>query len=111
MTSDNFTAIILPQAENDITDILDYIAHCLNNPTAARNLWTDIKEAVARASMFPYAMPLVKNDKLTMGTAYRRIDVNNYVIIYKVVEDAKQIRIFAVLYGPSNVITTILNRV
>ena len=44
----------------------------------------------------PYAMPLVKNDKLTMGTAYRRIDVNNYVIIYKVVEEAKQIRIFAV---------------
>ena len=59
----------------------------------------------------PYAMPLVKNDKLTMGTACRRIDVNNYVIIYKVVEEAKQIRIFAVLYGPSNVITTILNRV
>lgn len=111
MTLNNYTAIILPQAEKDVTEILDYITNELSNPTAAKNLWADIKEAIGRAKMFPYAMPLLKNDRITLGKEYRRLDVNNYVVIYKVVEELKQIRIFAVFYGPSNVIAKVLNRI
>lgn len=111
MTSGNYTAVILPQAEKDITEILDYIANELSNPTAARNLWVDIKEAIGRAKLFPYAMPILKNERITLGKEYRRLDVNNYVVIYKVVEELKQIRIFAVFYGPSNVMSKVLNRI
>lgn len=111
MTSDNYTAVILPQAEKDITEILDYINNELKNPTAAKNLWTDIKEAIGRARLFPYAMPIIKNRRITLGKEYRRLDVNNYVVVYKVVEEKKEIRIFAVLYGPSNVMAKVLSRV
>lgn len=110
MTSNDYTAVILPQAEKDITDILDYIANELSNPTAAKNLWSNIKESIERARMFPYAMPLLKNERITTGKEYRRSDVNNYVVIYKVVEELKQIRIFAVLYGKSDVMARVLNR-
>lgn len=110
MTSDNYTAVVLPQAEKDITEILDYITNGLSNPTAAMNLWSDIKEAIGRAKMFPYAMPLLRNERITLGREYRRLDVNNYVVVYKVVEELKQVRIFAVFYGPSNVLAKVLNR-
>lgn len=111
MTADNYTAVILPQAEKDITEILDYIANELSNPTAAKNLWADIKEAIGRARTFPYAMPLLKNEHITRGKKYRRLDVNNYVIIYKVVEELMQIRILAVFYGPSDITAKVLNRI
>lgn len=111
MTSDNYTAVILPQAEKDITELLDYIANELSNPTAARNLWRDTKEAIGRAKLFPYAMPILKNERIAPGKEYRRLDVNNYVVIYKVIEELKQIRIFAVFYGPSNVMAKVLNRI
>jgi plasmid stabilization system protein ParE len=111
MEKDNYSVTILPQAESDITDILDYIANDLCNPTAASNLWIDIKDAIGRARMFPLAMPVIKNKKITLGEEYRRIDVDNYVIVYKIYEALKEIRIFAVLYGPSNVVSKILNRI
>lgn len=111
MTSDNYNVVILPQAEKDITDILGYIENELLNPSAAKNLWTDMKEAIGRAQMFPYAMPVIKNERITLGKEYRRLDVNKYAIIYKIVEEQKEIRIFAVFYGPSNVVGRVLNRV
>ncbi|HBK01866.1 MAG TPA: type II toxin-antitoxin system RelE/ParE family toxin [Clostridiales bacterium] len=111
MTTTDYSAVILPQAEQDITEILDYIAVNLKNPSAAKNLWTDIKEAIARAKAFPYAMPTLKNEKITLGKEYRRLDVNNYVLIYKVNECKKEICIFAVFYAPSNVIAKVLNRI
>ena len=111
MESETYNAVILPQAESDITEILDYIANELKNPTAAKNLWSDIKEAIGRARMFPYAMPLIKNERITLGKEYRRLDVGNYAVIYKIAEEQKEIRIFAVFYGPSNVIFKLLNRI
>ncbi len=111
MTSNNYTAVILPQAENDITEILDYISNELKKPTAEKNLWMDIKDAIGRARLFPYAMPIIKNQNITLGKEYRRLDVNNYVVVYKVVEEKREIRIFAVLYAPSNVVSKLLSRV
>lgn len=111
MTSDKYRAVILPQAETDISDILGYIENELLNPSAAKDLWADIKEAIGRAQMFPYAMPIIKNKRIALGKEYRRLDVNNYAVIYKVVEEQKEIRIFAVFYGPSNVVARVLGRV
>lgn len=111
MTSSNYSAVILPQAETDISDILNYIATDLANPTAANKLWREIKEAIERAKMFPYAMPILKNKQITLGKEYRMIDINSHVVIYKIVEELKQIRIFAVFYGPSNIIAKVLNRI
>lgn len=38
MTLNNYTMVILPQTEKDITEILNYITTELPNLTAARNL-------------------------------------------------------------------------
>lgn len=109
--ANDYKAVILPQAENDIVEIADYISNNLNSPSAARKLLKEIKEAVGRIKAFPYAMPVLKNEKITLGKEYRRLDVGNYVLIYKIVEEVKEVRIFAVFYAPSNVMARILNRI
>ena len=111
MGSNRYEKVILPEAESDIIEILDYIHDELKNPTAAKKLYQNILEAIDRASLFPYAMPKLKNEVITAGKEYRRLDVENYVLIYKVVEELKQIRIMAVFYGPSNVVSRFLDRI
>ena len=110
MTND-YKAVILPQAEKDILEIADYISGSLKNPTAARKLLREIKETVGRIKAFPYAMPVIKNDEITLGKEYRRADVGNYALIYRIVEEIKEVRIFAVFYAPSDILTRILNRI
>lgn len=111
MTFDDYKVVILEQAEKDITEILDYIYYDLKNPQAAKKLRVDIREAITRVRMFPYAMPVIKNEVLTLGNEYRRLDVNNYALLYKIIEDLKEIHIMAVLYGPSNMVSKVLSRV
>lgn len=106
-----YEKLILPEAENDIYEILDYIVYELKNPTAAKNLYLKIKEAIDRVSLFPYAMPTIKNEVIANGNEYRRLDVENYVLIYKIMEAEKQIRIMAVFYGPSDVVSRFLDRI
>lgn len=110
MISSNYTAVILPQAEKDITEILEYISYELKNPIAAKILWSGIKEAINSASLYPYAMPILNNERICIGPLYRKIAVSNYIIVYKIVDEMKEIRILSVLYGPSNIMAHVLNR-
>ena len=52
----------MSEAESDIIEILDYIHDELKNPTAAKKLYQKMLEAIERASLFPYAMPKLKNE-------------------------------------------------
>ncbi|MDY2889624.1 MAG: type II toxin-antitoxin system RelE/ParE family toxin [Candidatus Caccosoma sp.] len=106
--NNKYKVVILKQAENDIVEILNHISLKLNNPTAAMRLWNNIKDAISRVKLFPYAMPLIKNEYITLNKEYRRVNVNNYVIIYKIKKD--EIHIIAILYAPSNIMESILNR-
>ena len=72
MDSKQYEKVILPEAESDIIEILDYIHDELKNPTAAKKLYQNILEAIDRASLFPYAMPKLKNEVITAGKEYIR---------------------------------------
>ena len=111
MDSSKFAVIISDDAKKDIVDVLNYISENLFNPTAANKLWEEMKDAVNRASMFPYAMQEFKDEKITQGKSYRRLDVNNYVLIYRIKEEQKEIYVLAVFYAPSNLAARILNRI
>ena len=106
-----YKRIILPQAEADIEETLKYISEELCNPTAAVKLIEDMQEAMENISLFPYSCPTIKDEKVTLGTEYRRVVVGNFVLIYKVVEEEKEVRIMAVFYGSSNVIVRLLKRI
>lgn len=111
METCDYKRVILPQAESDIQETLDYIAEKLFNPTAAIKLMEDMEETMQSVSKFPYSRPQLKDKRLTLGADYRRADVNNFVLIYKVVEEAKEVRIMAAFYAPSDVVARLLNRI
>ena len=86
-----YTKVILSEAEDEIDKILDYIVNDLKNPTAAKKLWGDMLMAMERIESFPYAMPKLQGEFVPIGTEYRRIDVGNFVLIYKIVDEMKEI--------------------
>lgn len=103
MDSNKYDIQILPEAESDIRKTFDYIAKKLLNQTAADNLMLEIYNAVDTVAHFPYSMPILKNKRVTTKE-YRRIMINNYALIYKINESAKEILIMAMFYAPSNYI-------
>ncbi|MDE6189580.1 MAG: type II toxin-antitoxin system RelE/ParE family toxin [Clostridia bacterium] len=107
---DKYKSVIVKQAEEDIAETLEYISTKLFNPAAAQNLLYEIIEAVERISTFPYSMPTLKSDKIQTDIEYRRVEVKNFALIYKVVEEAKEVRIMAVFYGASDVVSRIIKR-
>lgn len=111
MEETNYKRVILPQAESDIKETLDYIAEKLFNPTAAVKLIEKMEETMQSVSLFPYSRPKLNDERLTLGMEYRRAEVDNFVLIYKVVEEVKEVRIMAAFYAPSDVVTRLLKRI
>ena len=110
MEENNYKRIILPQAESDIEQALNYISVDLCNPDAAVGLLNDITKMMENVSRFPYALPTLTDKRLTLGKEYRRADVNNFVIIYKIAEEQKEVRVMAALYAASDVVARLLKR-
>ena len=105
-----YKRVILPQAEQDIEEALNYISNELCNPDAANKLIDNMVEIMENVSMFPYSLPTLKDKRLAQGNEYRRADVNNFVLIYKVAEDVREVRVMAPLYAPSDVVARLLKR-
>ncbi len=84
MEETNYKRVILPQAESDIKETLDYIAEKLFNPTAAVKLIEKMEETMQSISLFPYSRSKLNDERLTLGMEYRRAEVDNFVLIYKV---------------------------
>ncbi|MDE5667028.1 MAG: type II toxin-antitoxin system RelE/ParE family toxin [Clostridia bacterium] len=107
----SYKSVILPQAEKDIDETLSYISNELENPQAAKNLLGHIIKTIEIVTEFPYSMPLLKNNLVTDKNEYRRADIDNFVIIYKVVEESKEVRIMAAFYTPSDIVQRFLKRI
>lgn len=88
----------LPLAQNDLVEIVRYIANDLHNKPAANKLADEIIKATEALSDFPYAYPAytpirpVKNE-------YRKISVQNYLVFYAVDEKAKTVTVSRVVYA------------
>ena len=48
----------LPSAKNDMVEIIKYISHTLNNPTAAETLAEKMIDAAEKLTEFPYSYPV-----------------------------------------------------
>ena len=88
----------LPIARRDMTEIVRYISHQLQNPSAAEQLADEMIEAVEAARSFPYAAPPnfpirpVKHD-------YRKLLVQSYLIFYWVDDRARKITAARAVYA------------
>jgi addiction module RelE/StbE family toxin len=88
----------LPIAERDMVEIVRYISHDLANPTAAEHLAVSFIEEAEKLLAFPYAPPLYHPIR-PLAHEYRKLMVQNYMMLYWVDEQTKTVTIARVVYA------------
>jgi plasmid stabilization system protein ParE len=89
------------KAEQDLDEILHYIAVDLDNPIASKGFFEKVFDKIATVRYFPESGALVDNEFLSDKTV-RKLLVDQYVIYYKVFHDQKMLYIVRILYGKRN---------
>ena len=88
---------LTPLAEQDMETALAYITETLCNRKAAIDLLDKIEHAIETIREFPYSAADCKSFLVTNDTI-RHILVDNYVLIYEINEDEKNINILRFRY-------------
>lgn len=96
-----FKLTITEAANQDMDKILSYILNNLCNPKAAIDLANDIEAKYDEVCLHPYMFE-ESRDKILKSKGYRRIPVQNYVILYKVDKKNKVIYITRIFYCGQN---------
>lgn len=83
----------IPLFEDDLYDVLSYIANVLNNPQAAENLLKETEKAIYDRLEMPLAFEPYHSAK-ERRDVYYRIYVGNYIVFYVVIGDVMEVRRF-----------------
>ena len=97
----NYCVKILPVAQQELIEILDYIALELCSPLAAINLNNAITEEFKRLQNFPLSGTELKSN-LPFNFTYRWVRVENYMIFYTISEDTETIHIMHICFASSD---------
>ena len=98
-----YKVIISPSADADLFNILKYIMHELENPQAAPNFADGVAKCYADLETLPYAYSRCA-DPLLRLKGYRKYPVGDYLVIYRVVEEANEVRIVHIFHETQNYI-------
>jgi addiction module RelE/StbE family toxin len=93
---------ILPQAEDDLQEILDFIA--TDKVSAAHNMADRFEKALERLSQNPEVGRKTREERLRL-LGYRYVIVGNYLIFYRIQPDG--IFLYRVLHGARDYATII----
>lgn len=105
--SDKYTYRLTPLAESDIDSALEYIAESLCNPKAASDLYMKLERAIDTVCDFPYSSADCRRF-LIQDESIRHVPVDNYVLIYEIEDELKEIRILRFRFSkmnPKNAVT------
>lgn len=91
METGKYKLSILPLFEEDLNEIVDYIALRLENPIAARTLVDDVEKALIERTYCAEAFEPYYSLR-ERELPYYRIYVRNYVIFYVVKGDVMEVR-------------------
>ncbi|MCD8353454.1 MAG: type II toxin-antitoxin system RelE/ParE family toxin [Clostridiales bacterium] len=99
MNEKHYKLRFLPLFEEDLNEIVDYIANRLKNPIAAEALVDDVQKAIQERlfcaeSFEPY--PSARERQYP----YYRISVRNYTVFYVVIDDVMEVR--RIIYSRRN---------
>lgn len=96
-----FKIVFTNDCKQEMDNIYNYISNNLYAPKAAKELMNKGETTVQSLKDMPEAyMAIKKYSELEME--YRRIVINNYVIIYTISEEKNSIYIVHMYYGGSN---------
>lgn len=87
-----YEVVVSPEAEADLDRIIRYIAADLRNPPAATALADKIEARLCELETMPGKFSFCK-DAFLRAMGYRRAQVGNHQIIYRIGETAKRVLI------------------
>ena len=86
-----YTLRYLPLAEQDWSEIVNYIQNNLENPIAAENTLSKIEAAILERLESPEAFAVWQSKK-QRPYPYRKINVGNYTVWYVVIDHIMEVR-------------------
>ncbi len=89
---------ITAAAEADLAAIVEHIALTLDNPTAATNLLERIEACYQTLRSTPLAYAEC-SDAVLRSKQYRKVVINNYLLIYRVDENQQTVYVLRYFYG------------
>ncbi len=89
------------RAYRDLDGIYTYIAENLLEPGAALNMVDELEAAILSLEQLPERGAIRRVGAYANGD-YRQLFVKNYVIIYRVLKQKKEVHIVTVRYTPGN---------
>ena len=95
--SDQYKLIILPEAQQDIRNIVLYIAGELAAPQAALNLQAEFEKEIRSLSKMPNRIKTV-DEQPWKDAGIRKTRVKNYYIYFLVDDDEMAVKVNAVIY-------------
>ncbi|EEG76392.1 type II toxin-antitoxin system RelE/ParE family toxin [Dethiobacter alkaliphilus] len=85
-------------AESDLNEIYIYISNNLLAPETAQRLMGRIEEDIYKLCDFPFRCELSRNE-LLREKGYRKLVIDNYIVLYLVDEESKTVIIARAFYG------------
>lgn len=101
MDSKKYSVRLYERAYSDLDAIFAYIADSLLEPGAALKLVAELEQAILSLEDFPKRGAARRVGAYADGR-YRQLLVKNYVIVYRVVEETKEVYVVTVRYTPSD---------
>ena len=88
-------------AENDLGEIVRYIASQLSSPDTAMDMMELLEESMSSLSEMLQRFSLLEDDRLSqMG--YRKLVVKNYIVFFSIDERNKVVDVERILYARRN---------
>ena len=100
-TNNNYKIIFTQTAEAELDGIYDYISKTLLSENSAKKLMEKIEEKTLRLEVFPESCSIA-NGYIINDIQYRKLIVDNYILLYHIDENNKQVNIIHVFYGRRN---------
>lgn len=101
ISEEQYKIVFTNDAVKDMENIFEYISNMLYSIKSAKKLMRKIDRKIENLKIIPRAYKVIKKYP-ELELEYRRIVVNNYVILYSLFEKEKKVYIMHLYYAKSN---------
>ena len=95
---DTYKIRLTIKAKNDYKKIIYYIKFNLNEPKIAEKYAILIKDKINTLESYPHKYEVIKS-KLVKQSDIRKLIINNYIVLYKIIDKKKEVVILRILYN------------
>ena len=96
-----YEVIITERTKQELKEIYDYISKSLMEENTANKLIDKIEKELLQLEDIPEGFSVIENYR-KKDFEYRRLPINNYVAIYRIDKEKREVYIIRIVYGGRN---------